>query len=133
MVIILAGTQVLDGVPAQIGEGQWRDPHHRLTPGAKYLLHNHSTVARELSEPEYQLYLNLGACYFSAGFMLFAAALCLTPLDRDGQLSNRRNIVRSTENLPHPVTARCSQCLGLVSADSSGHWPAWCPHCGATF
>ena len=51
MAIILTGTQVLEGVPDQVGAKQWRDPHHRLTPGAKYLLHNHANVVRESPKP----------------------------------------------------------------------------------
>jgi len=34
MAIILAGTRALDGVPAEVGEGNWRDPQQRLTPGS---------------------------------------------------------------------------------------------------
>ena len=133
MAIILTGTQVLEGVPDQVGAKQWRDPHHRLTPGAKYLLHNHANVVREISEAEYRLYLDLAACYFSAGFMLFATGLCLTPLDRDGQLRNKPKVIRSIDDSTGTATARCSQCRGQVSADSSGHWPAWCPQCGTSF
>jgi hypothetical protein len=130
MTIVLAGTRVLDGVPGEVGNKQWRDPQNRLTPGDKYLLHNHGNVVRALSEAEYGLYLSYGSCYFSAGFMLFAAALCLYPLDRDGQLDNRRRISMAS---PHPVaTAQCAHCSGLVSANVSGDWPPWCPNCGAS-
>jgi hypothetical protein len=77
MAMTFVGMSVLEGVPSEVGKEEWYDPDHRLTPDARYLLHNHSRVVRVLSEAEYRLYSNYGACYFSAGLMLFAAALCL--------------------------------------------------------
>jgi hypothetical protein len=133
MCIILTGTRVLEGVPAEVGKVEWRDPHHRLTPDARYLLHNHSTVLRVVSEAEYRLFLNYVGCYFSAGFMLFAAALCLQPLDRDGQLCGRRSVIRRLVNPQPSMTCRCPHCSGLVPGDAAGHFPPWCPHCGADF
>ena len=98
MTIIFIGMSVLQGVPTPIGDGKWHDPEHRLTPEARYVLHNHSNVIRVLSEAEYRLYQNYAACYFSAGLMIFAAVLCLCPLDRDGQLQGRRNVLVSIRN-----------------------------------
>jgi hypothetical protein len=128
MGILLIGMRVLEGVPAQVAEGSWRDPQHRLTPDARYLLHNHSNVIRVLSEAEYRLYQHYAACYISAGLMLLAAGLCLFPLDRDGQLQGRPRVT-----IPRPVViAQCPHCLGPVPADALGRVPPWCPHCGAT-
>jgi hypothetical protein len=133
MAATLAGTQVLQGVPAKIGEGEWRDPHGRLTPEAEYLLHNHSNVVRVLSEAEYELFLNYVACYFSAGLMGFAACLCLFSWDRDGQLQGRRSLARPVDPAQPGPVSRCPACKWLVPADVEGHWPPWCPHCGANF
>src|SRR5262249_47046897 len=95
MIILFSGMRVLDGVPAAVGEGQWRDPDQRLAPEDKYLLHNHGSVSRALSEAEYRLYLNYVTCYFTAGFMLFAAVFCLNPLDKDRQLFHKRRVLSS--------------------------------------
>ena len=133
MVILVAGTRVLDGVPDEVGTTQWRDPQQLLTPDAKYLLHNHGNVSRVLSEAEYRLRLNYVSCYFSAGFMLFAAVLCLNPLDREGQVFARRRLRRGNGFTPLSFTSRCRRCSGVVAADAAGRWPAWCPRCGATF
>ena len=130
MGVLLIGTRVLEGVPAEVGEGQWRDPDQRLAPEDKYLLHNHSNVVRALSEAEYWLHLNYGTCYFTAGFMLFAAALCLNPLDRDGQLFRRRPVMGSILDRQRWGTTRCARCRGIVPGDASGRFPPWCPHCG---
>jgi len=86
MFIILAGTQVLVGVPSPVGDGNWRDPHGLLTPDAKFILHNHGNVTKVVSQKEFTLYTLYGQCYFTAGFMLLSAAMCLGPMDRDNQI-----------------------------------------------
>jgi hypothetical protein len=65
--------------------------------------------------------------------MLFAAALSLYPHDHDGQLSNRRRISSSVVRDQPVATARCGHCSGLVPMNVPGHWPPWCPKCGAKF
>jgi hypothetical protein len=86
MFVILAGTQVLAGVPTPIGDGNWRDPHGLLTPDAEFILHNHGNVTKVISRKEFSLYSLYGQCYFTAGGMLLCAAMCLGPMDRDNQL-----------------------------------------------
>jgi hypothetical protein len=130
MTILLLGTRVLEGVPSEVGNTKWNDPEHRLTPGSKYVLHNHSHVIRPLSEAEYKLYGHLVGCYFSAGFMLFAAGLCLVPMDRDGQLGAPRRRLPTIDRPFPAATSRCPHCAGLIEADVPGRWPPWCPRCG---
>jgi hypothetical protein len=86
MFIMLAGTQILAGVPSPVGDGNWRDPHGLLTPDAKFILHNHGNVTKVVSQKEFRLYTLCGQCYFTAGFMLLSAAMCLGPMDRDNQI-----------------------------------------------
>ena len=90
MAVALAGMAVLDGVPSTIEEGNWSDPHHVLMPGTKYLLHNHSVVKKVLSKEEYDMYLANVLTFFSGVGMVFGAAAALGPLDRDGQVFQRR-------------------------------------------
>jgi hypothetical protein len=90
MTVALTGMAVLDGVPSSIGDGKWHDPNHLLTPETKYLLHNHSVVKKVLSKEEYDLYLAYGLAFFSGVGMVFGAAAALGPLDRDGQVFQRR-------------------------------------------
>jgi hypothetical protein len=130
MAIVFLGTRVLEGVPSEVGNTKWYDPDRRLTPGSKYVLHNHSHVIRPLSEAEYRLYGNLAGCYFSAGFMLFAAGLCLMPLDRDGQLGRPARRLPAIEVFLPAATTTCPSCNGRITSDASGRWPPWCPHCG---
>jgi hypothetical protein len=132
MSVLFIGMGVLKGVPSHVAEGNWHDPQHRLTPDAKYVLHNHSNVIRALSEAEYRLYQNYAACYFSGGLMIFAAGLCLCPLDRDGQLRGGRRVLPNASNPQPTVMFQCTGCSKLVPAESSGRAPPWCPHCGAS-
>lgn len=90
MMVAFAGMAVLKGVPSTIDEGQWRDPHHLLTPETKYLLHNHSVVTMVLSKQEYELYVAYGLAFFSGIGMVFCAAAALGPLDRTGQIFQKR-------------------------------------------
>jgi hypothetical protein len=98
MLVMLAGMRVLDGVPSKAAGTNWRDPDGLLTPEADYVLHNHGTVSRVLSQEEFELYSLYGTCYFTAGGMLMTTALCLLPVDRDNQLGTRkpRRLVVST-------------------------------------
>jgi hypothetical protein len=138
MFILLAGTQVLKGVPMRVEEGTWRDPHRLLTPEARYVLHNHGVVNKVLSREEYDLYSFYALCYFTSAGMMMGSALCVIPLDRDDQLGFwKKKTAWGTAGLPPyepaPGTAPCAHCGWRVPAEAPGHWPPWCPHCGATF
>jgi hypothetical protein len=131
MIVLFLGTRVLDGVPSKIADGNWRDPYHRLTPGAKYVLHNHGNVARVLSEVEYNRYSHFAGAYLSAGFMLVATAVCLFPLDHNGQLRGPRRL-RRLDDVPPVAIDHCPLCGCDIPSHVAGHWPPWCPHCGAS-
>jgi hypothetical protein len=137
MVIALGGMRVLDGVPAAIGEGQWHDPHHQLRPEAKYLLHNHGVVKKALSKEEYDLYSWYGLAYFSGVGMVFCMAASLLPLDRNGQLVQRRQLTNWTAINKLQVaqrvtrTFRCPGCRGAIPVEEDEKLPPWCPRCGA--
>ena len=90
MLVMLAGMRLLAGVPALVGNKNWRDPNNLLTPKAEYILHNHGAVTKVISRDEYNLFSLYGACYFTAGGMLLTAALCLLPVDHDNQLGTRK-------------------------------------------
>jgi hypothetical protein len=135
MVVALSGMKVLDGVPSTIEEGKWRDPHNQLGPQTKYLLHNHSVVKKVLSKREYDLYLAYVGAYFSGIGMVFCAAVCLGPLDRNGQLFQNRGAavwaILNQSQPPRVATAfQCPACGDAISV-AEGDKPApWCPHCG---
>jgi len=131
MVVLLAGTRVLEGVPDEVGNNEWNDPRHVLSPDARYLVHNHSNVIRVLSEAEYRVYLSYVTCYFTAAFMIFAAVLSVQPVDRDRQLFARGRALPRLEVIQPLFIGRCERCSGIVPSDGSGRWPAWCPRCGA--
>jgi hypothetical protein len=90
MLVLLAGTRLLPGVPDTVRGKNWKDPKNLLTPDAEYLLHNHSVVKKVLSRTEFEMYSQGGVCYFAAGGMMLTAALCLIPIDRDNQLGTRK-------------------------------------------
>jgi hypothetical protein len=137
MVIALGGMRVLDGVPAAIGRGKWHDPNHQLTPEAKYLLHNHGVVKKVLSEEEHDLYSWYGLAYFSGVGMVFCMAASLLPLDRDGQLVQRRQLTNWTAINKLQLARRamrtfpCPECRGEISVQEGDNPPPWCPRCGA--
>jgi hypothetical protein len=90
MLVMLAGMRLLPGVPQAVRGENWRDPQNLLTPEAEFILHNHSVVMKVLSRQEFELYSQGGVCYFTGGGMVFCAALCLIPIDRDNQLGTRK-------------------------------------------
>jgi hypothetical protein len=135
MVILIAGTQVLPGVPSKIEEGNWRDPKNLLTPQSRYVLHNHSVVQKVLSQDEFELYSNYVACYFGAAGILFGAVLFFGPFDRNNFLGLRRRPLAAgsaSHQIPTPETAlrKCRHCNRWVPAEADGHWPPWCHYCG---
>jgi hypothetical protein len=137
MVVVLAGMRVLDGVPATIGDGQWSDPDNLLTQETEFVLHNHGIVKKVLSRQEYDLYSSYGLAYFSAAGMVFCMALSFLPLDRNGQLFQKRSpAVWAVLNQPQfppwaMPTFPCPACGAAIRA-ADGDKPApWCSHCGA--
>jgi hypothetical protein len=135
-VVALAGMGALDGVPSTIQEGKWRDPNNLLTPQTRYLLHNHGVVKNVLSKQEYDLYRDYGFAFFSAIGMVFCAAAALGPLDRNGQLFQRRAPAVGTLLHQPPLGSmaltafRCPTCGSDIAADGDRP-PPWCPRCGA--
>jgi hypothetical protein len=138
MITAAAGMCLLDGVPSDIGDGKWRDPHHVLTPETRYLLHNHSVVKKVLSKQEYDLYGAYGLAFFSGIGMLFAAAWTLGPLDRNGQLFRQRGpgawarLARPQPPPWLPGNIRCPECGAGISLAERDQPPPWCPRCGGT-
>ncbi len=137
MVALVAGMAVIPGVPAAMGEGKWHDPANLLTPETKFLIHNHSVVKKVLSKEEYELHLSYVLTYFSGAGMIFCTAVCLIPLDRNGQLVPQRRtagwtVLNRSHFRPWTMTAfSCPACHADVTVTDGEHPPRWCPQCGA--